>query len=512
MQKYYNKIYNYIKDNNHPIYEKDQKDFDLNYQKQLLFNKLQNENINDDNLDKVFEKLFLFKNRFDKSEKLDSFKNTTSDNTEQFQYGGILNEINAGGTHQQNIYGGVPMGSSQSQTNKVEEGETIVKLKDKDYVFSNRILLDDKITLGNKRSNIFDYGGPIDQPKKLNLNKPFNKNQYSTTIEKDNTNIQPKFTKPEIKEKQIISKTKNDNVLKLSNDLGISKEDAKIITQIQEDQLSNPQILKEYVPQSTGSKLWENLTNPLTNLGYAVRGEDRPDYMSKRDRNPLDYAVDVLNPFSWADYGYKSMSDYGDALGKVYEGDYKGAGQSATSGTFNLLGAIPAYGSVDDLSKIGKAVQEIPKNNPKVYMKNPFAEKFIDKNASYRIAGEDSYLDFLESGVLRSGKGVPGEITFGDGIPRQILRTTPFPSFQKGYADLQYLNETMKNYVYKTKVPTFKRGDINPITGNPIKSKHYAHRPIDMITGKVITELPAKDVTVFGTKPHWLFGYPKIKK
>lgn len=148
MQKYYNKIFNYIKDNNHPIYEKDKKDFDLNYQKQLLFNKLQNENVNDDNLDKVFEKLFLFKNRFDKYEKLENFKNTTgdiknttSDSSEQFQYGGILNEINAGGTHQQNIYGGVPMGSSQSQTNKVEEGETIVKLKDKDYVFSNRIIL-----------------------------------------------------------------------------------------------------------------------------------------------------------------------------------------------------------------------------------------------------------------------------------------------------------------------------------------------------------------------------------
>ena len=50
----------------------------------------------------------------------------------------------------------------------------------------------------------------------------------------------------------------------------------------------------------------------------------------------------------------------------------------------------------------------------------------------------------------------------------------------------------------------FKRGEINPVTGQVIRGRHYAHRPINMQTGEVITQLPASDVKVFKAKPHWL--------
>lgn len=44
-------------------------------------------------------------------------------------------KVEAGGTHEQNPLGGIPMG-----TNSVEEGEVKFKFPDGDYVFSNRLI------------------------------------------------------------------------------------------------------------------------------------------------------------------------------------------------------------------------------------------------------------------------------------------------------------------------------------------------------------------------------------
>jgi hypothetical protein len=51
--------------------------------------------------------------------------------------GGVqgLVEFAGGGTHEQNAYGGIPIGNG----NSVEENETMVKLGKEDYVFSDRI-------------------------------------------------------------------------------------------------------------------------------------------------------------------------------------------------------------------------------------------------------------------------------------------------------------------------------------------------------------------------------------
>jgi hypothetical protein len=145
---------------------------------------------------------------------------------------------------------------------------------------------------------------------------------------------------------------------------------------------------------------------------------------------------------------------------------------------------------------------------------NPFAENLNNPNKSYRVAGEDAYQDFLNTGVVQSADGKLSGLrdVLPDGRVIQIKRPTGFPSFQKGYADLTYADPAMKNFIYETSVPTFKRGEINPVTGVKIKGRHYAHRPIDMNTGEVITQLPAKDVRVFESTPHWLKGYKEISK
>lgn len=64
-------------------------------------------------------------------------------NTYGGTYNGGLEYINNGGTHENNILGGVPMGSDENGTpNLVEEGETIWN----DYVFSNRLKVPETLT------------------------------------------------------------------------------------------------------------------------------------------------------------------------------------------------------------------------------------------------------------------------------------------------------------------------------------------------------------------------------
>lgn len=64
---------------------------------------------------------------------------TNQNQFSEYKDGGDLTEFNAGGTHQENIYHGIPQGvDNEGNTNKVEQGET----KWQDYIFSDRLLLD----------------------------------------------------------------------------------------------------------------------------------------------------------------------------------------------------------------------------------------------------------------------------------------------------------------------------------------------------------------------------------
>jgi hypothetical protein len=141
------------------------------------------------------------------------------------------------------------------------------------------------------------------------------------------------------------------------------------------------------------------------------------------------------------------------------------------------------------------------------YKYNPWAENLNDVNSSYRVAGLDAAEDFKNTGILRS---VAPEIkaNFAEGI--LPARPTSFPSFQKGYADMSYLPEE-GGVIFKTDLPTFKRGELNPVTEFPIKGRHYAHRVIDPKTGATVTNIPGTDVKMYGSEPHWLKGYKEVE-
>lgn len=194
-------------------------------------------------------------------------------------------------------------------------------------------------------------------------------------------------------------------------------------------------------------------------------------------------------------------------------------GQTANTIT-NVLGAELLGAGMQKLAPyiakgLNKAEQTALDVIHNTYKINPLAEQLKNPNKSYRVAGYDSYNDFKITGKVRSKNEGPSleelnKMTIMERF-QNIPRPTSFPSFQKGFADTRYLPEE-GGVIYETSVPTFKRGEINPVTQKQITGRHYAHRPIDMETGLIIKELPAKDVKVYDGKPHWLQGYKELPK
>jgi len=183
-----------------------------------------------------------------------------------------------------------------------------------------------------------------------------------------------------------------------------------------------------------------------------------------------------------------------------------GIGAKNTGQFVNNL-ANPLAGTGDLVNNLGN------KYLPNAYKLNPFAEKLKNADSSYRVVGLDAYEDFIKTGGVRSvTPEIPQEFAQLSLLERlqHTPRPTSFPSFQKGFADLGYLPKE-GGVVFKTDVPTFKRGEINPVTGKKITGRHYAHRAIDTETGVTIGNLPASDVKVFSGKPDWLKGYKEIE-
>ena len=139
------------------------------------------------------------------------FYNDTTDNKKAFGgeliHGGIFSngvqEINTGGTHEQNPYGGVQIGvDEQNIPNLVEEGEVVWN----DYVFSNRLIVPksvrQKYKLGNNKNLAFaEAAKKLQKESKERPNDPISKNGLNATLS-DLANEQEKIR---------VVKTQNNN-------------------------------------------------------------------------------------------------------------------------------------------------------------------------------------------------------------------------------------------------------------------------------------------------------------
>ncbi len=120
------------------------------------------------------------------------FYNDTTDNKKSFGgeliHSGIFSngvqEINTGGTHEQNPYGGIQIGvDEQNIPNLVEEGEVVWN----DYVFSNRLIVPksvrQKYKLGNNKNLAFaEAAKKLQKESKERPNDPISKNGLNAAL------------------------------------------------------------------------------------------------------------------------------------------------------------------------------------------------------------------------------------------------------------------------------------------------------------------------------------------
>ena len=94
--------------------------------------------------------------------------------------------------------------------------------------------------------------------------------------------------------------------------------------------------ISQYEEVSTPVKVLNSLAHPIEAGSYLARGLPVPDGIGQ---NPtvMDMALDIVNPFAWANYGRKAFND-------LSEGNFTGAAS-------NALGALPAVGFASKASK-----------------------------------------------------------------------------------------------------------------------------------------------------------------
>jgi len=91
-------------------------------------------------------------------------------------------------------------------------------------------------------------------------------------------------------------------------------------------------VTKAEPKRSTASKALAIASNPMTALSYKVKGQDIPENFERGERNRLDYAMDIINPFSYIDQARQVKED-------INRGNLLSAGVGA-------LGLIPGEGAV----------------------------------------------------------------------------------------------------------------------------------------------------------------------
>ena len=219
-------------------------------------------------------------------------------NTYGGTYNGGLEYIDNGGTHEQNPFNGVPMGTDRNGTpNLVEEGETIWN----DYVFSNRLKVPETLTDKYKLSKDITFA---EASKKLGKeieetpNDPISKRTFNSFMQ----DLQQ--SQEEVKAKKELAKAKRQfNKLSPQEQLGILNG-----TPVQEDNtmLSNPNEMVSNEPQQfdDGGWMFDNMWEGAPEYQNSYLKGNIPYYQGKVSSN--DYSVKDIEGTD----NYKNFTKY----------------------------------------------------------------------------------------------------------------------------------------------------------------------------------------------------------
>ena len=161
------------------------------------------------------------------------------------------------------------------------------------------------------------------------------------------------LTPSEKKRRQIDEMSKylrsNDNVLSSDQMASQFKKKLEVDKQLAEQKrLAKRETVRSYDPeledQSTLSKAWNIAAHPMTALSYKTRGRDIPEHFERLDNtNPLDYAVDAINPFFYANQAGDATKDIGGFGYDLLTDPYHANPDKLGSGLLHAASALPLF-------------------------------------------------------------------------------------------------------------------------------------------------------------------------
>lgn len=201
--------------------------------------------------------------------------------------------------------------------------------------------------------------------------------------------------------------------------------------------------IKQYEPQSFGSKAWDAVTNPMTAIESLVKTGRIPDNLDAAvrsgtaERNNLDMAVDVVNPLATARNIYNIPND-------IRQGNYLAAAGSS-------LDVLP-MGSVAKKLLNKKVLQSMPDIPTFTPSSKPEFKSEIDWNKWNKEITDNPKLLEEYSNIEESAKEAGAWMKNADGsdfigTPEQFIQTNSKnfkKAFPEGYAKT-YRGATMHN-------------------------------------------------------------------
>ena len=113
--------------------------------------------------------------------------------------------------------------------------------------------------------------------------------------------------------------------------------------------IANIPTVRSYDPEkedeSLLSRLYHIAVNPMTALSYKIKGKDIPDHFERGEKNILETATNIINPFSYVDAGSRIP-------GNLARGEFAEAGLNALT----VLPAAAGFKSVAPLVKKGSKI------------------------------------------------------------------------------------------------------------------------------------------------------------
>jgi len=134
----------------------------------------------------------------------------------------------------------------------------------------------------------------------------------STYREIPNINKAPKIAEEVKQEAQRVKKVMKETGAKSPAEVYQKEKELEKMQQVAANQQSTLSVAPEKGAEDYMRFAKDVALNPLTAVGYKIRGEEIPWGFTKGERNPLDIATDVVNPATYAKAAYNTATELVD--------------------------------------------------------------------------------------------------------------------------------------------------------------------------------------------------------